>query len=87
MQASSSSRGNESNSLEGLRKSIKDLEYAQEEPLVRFLHLITDKLLMLLVRPPAAAVGRDLSAITLIETINWKSRTLNTVKQRALKNE
>eukprot|EP00794_Sanderia_malayensis_P007878 gene7878-8729_t len=51
----SSSRGNDNCSLDGLRKSIKDLEKAQEEPLVRFLHLIIDKLLMLLVRPPMAA--------------------------------
>ena len=42
-------------------KNIKDLEKAQEEPLVRFLYLILDKLFMLLVRPPTAAgtVGKS----------------------------
>ena len=63
LQNASSVRGNENSSLEGLRKSIKDLDKSQEEPLVRFLHLIIDKLLMLLVRPPmaAAAVGKGSS--------------------------
>jgi len=55
LQVSSSVRGNDNNSLDSLRKSIKDLDKAQEEPLVRFLHLIIDKLLMLLVRPPVPA--------------------------------
>ncbi len=65
LQTSSSVRGNENSSLEGLCKSIKDLEKAQEEPLIRFLHLIIDKLLMLLVRPPMAAssVGKDVVLI------------------------
>ena len=35
-----------------LRKSIVDLSKAREEPLVRFLYLVLDKLILLLVRPP-----------------------------------
>ena len=35
-----------------MRKSIVDLSKAREEPLVRFLYLILDKLILLLVRPP-----------------------------------
>lgn len=38
-----------------LRKNIKDLERAQLEPLVRFLHLVLDKLFMLLVRPTSVS--------------------------------
>ena len=59
-------RGSEVSNLEAaLRKSIKDLEKAQEEPLVRFLHLIIDKLLMLLVRPSVASgtVGEFFKAV------------------------
>ena len=41
----------EGNLESNLRKNIKDLEKAQLEPLVRFLHLVLDKLFMLLVKP------------------------------------
>ncbi|XP_057299405.1 dedicator of cytokinesis protein 7-like isoform X1 [Hydractinia symbiolongicarpus] len=41
----------EGNLENNLRKYVKDLEKAQLEPLVRFLHLLMDKLFMLLVRP------------------------------------
>ena len=35
-----------------LKKSVMDLSKAREEPLVRFLHIVLDKLVLLLVRPP-----------------------------------
>lgn len=49
----------EGNLENNLRKYVKDLEKAQLEPLVRFLHLLMDKLFMLLVRPStvSGAVG------------------------------
>ena len=49
---SSPSRGPEGNLETLLRKSIVDLSKAWEEPLVRFLYLVLDKLVLLLVRPP-----------------------------------
>lgn len=45
-------RNTEANLETVLRKSIVDLPKAREEPLVRFLHLLLDKLILLLVRPP-----------------------------------
>ncbi|XP_048582972.1 dedicator of cytokinesis protein 7-like [Nematostella vectensis] len=48
----SPSRNAEGNLEMVLRKSIVDLSKAREEPLVRFLHIIMDKLILLLVRPP-----------------------------------
>ncbi|XP_027052730.1 dedicator of cytokinesis protein 7-like, partial [Pocillopora damicornis] len=50
--ASSPTRTSEGNLESVLRKSIVDLSKAREEPLVRFLYLILDKLILLLVRPP-----------------------------------
>jgi len=49
---SSPSRSTDGNVEMVLRKSIVDLVKSREEPLVRFLHLILDKLILLLVRPP-----------------------------------
>ena len=49
---SSPTRSSEGNLESVLRKSIVDLSKAQEEPLVRFLYLVLDKLILLLVRPP-----------------------------------
>jgi hypothetical protein len=48
----SPTRNTEGNLEMVLRKSILDLPKAREEPLVRFLHIILDKLVLLLVRPP-----------------------------------
>uniref|UniRef100_A0A7M5X2J4 Dedicator of cytokinesis protein 7 n=2 Tax=Clytia hemisphaerica TaxID=252671 RepID=A0A7M5X2J4_9CNID len=48
-----SNKSQESNMEANLHKYIKDLEKAQLEPLVRFLHLVLDKLFTLLVRPTA----------------------------------
>ena len=45
----------DSNLEANLHKNIKDLEKAQLEPLVRFLHLVLDKLFTLLVRPTAVS--------------------------------
>ncbi|XP_067028614.1 dedicator of cytokinesis protein 7-like isoform X1 [Acropora muricata] len=49
---SSPNRTAEGNLESALRKSIVDLCKAREEPLVRFLYLVLDKLILLLVRPP-----------------------------------
>ncbi|XP_073227641.1 dedicator of cytokinesis protein 7-like isoform X3 [Porites lutea] len=49
---SSPSRSTEGNLETLLTKSIVNLSKAQEEPLVRFLFLVLDKLILLLVRPP-----------------------------------
>ena len=49
---SSPNRVSEGNLESMLRKSIVDLCKAREEPLVRFLYLVLDKLILLLVRPP-----------------------------------
>ena len=38
-----------------LKRSISDLSQAHTAPLIRFLTLILDKLLLLLVRPPVIA--------------------------------
>lgn len=44
------------NSLEAeLKTSIAALTSAQLEPVVRFLHLLLDKLVLLVVRPPVIA--------------------------------
>lgn len=48
----SPTRSSEGNLESVLRKSILDLSKTQEEPLVRFLFLVLDKLILLLVRPP-----------------------------------
>lgn len=48
----SPTRSSEGNLESVLRKSILDLSKTQEEPLVRFLYLVLDKLILLLVRPP-----------------------------------
>lgn len=59
--ASSPTRTSEGNLESVLRKSIVDLSKAREEPLVRFLYLILDKLILLLVRPPiiSGTVGKE----------------------------
>ncbi|XP_068675223.1 dedicator of cytokinesis protein 7-like [Montipora foliosa] len=49
---SSPNRVSEGNLESMLKKSIVDLCKAREEPLVRFLYLVLDKLILLLVRPP-----------------------------------
>lgn len=49
----SSSKSLDGNLETNLRKNIKDLENAQLEPLVRFLHLVLNKLFTLLIRPTA----------------------------------
>lgn len=44
------------NNLEGeLKSSIAALNSSQLEPVVRFLHLLLDKLVLLVVRPPVIA--------------------------------
>ncbi|KAJ7372909.1 Dedicator of cytokinesis protein 6 [Desmophyllum pertusum] len=48
----SPTRSSEGNLESVLRKSIVDLSKAREEPLVTFLYLVLDKLILLLVRPP-----------------------------------
>ena len=56
----SPSRSSDGNVEMVLRKSIVDLVKSREEPLVRYLHLILDKLILLLVRPPviSGTVGK-----------------------------
>ncbi|XP_028405418.1 dedicator of cytokinesis protein 7-like [Dendronephthya gigantea] len=51
----SPSRSNDCNLETGLKKSVSDLRQAQPEPLVRFLPIILEKLIMLLVRPPVVS--------------------------------
>ena len=61
----SNSKSQDANLETNLHKYIKDLEKAQLEPLVRFLHLVLDKLFTLLVRPTAVSgtVGKSGSFI------------------------
>lgn len=60
------------NSLEAeLKSSIAALNSSQLEPVVRFLHLLLDKLVLLVVRPPVIAgqIGRILDCKN--ENIFW----------------
>lgn len=61
----SPSRSNDCNLETGLKKSVSDLRAAQPEPLVRFLPIVLEKLIMLLVRPPVVSghVGKSLLCI------------------------
>lgn len=68
---SSPTRSSEGNLESVLRKSIVDLSKTQEEPLVRFLYLVLDKLILLLVRPPviSGTVGTKPSIFMFVASI------------------
>ena len=51
----SPSRSNDGNLETSLKKSVLDLRQALAEPLVRFLPIILEKLILLLVRPPVVS--------------------------------
>ena len=51
----SPSRSNDGNLETSLKKSVNDLCKAHAEPLVRFLPIILEKIILLLVRPPVVS--------------------------------
>lgn len=57
----SPSRSNDGNLETSLKKSVLDLRQALPEPLVRFLPIVLDKVILLLVRPPVVSghVGKQ----------------------------
>ena len=71
---SSPSRSTEGNLETLLTKSIVNLSKAQEEPLVRFLFLVLDKLILLLVRPPviSGTIGMNNQVFVRNMTVNFK---------------